>query len=135
MSKDGKKGSNVPKRNIIQENKAKVEALFANMKKHEFSQLLNQPLLETHPSYEQVKQTFVTLSMMELHFKIGNKYTNSSQIGQEFRSQILIRLEMTQNGQNQTDYANIQQYNDYFEQQFSNLDNLPLVEQSNPASR
>lgn len=52
VSKDPKKGGNQVKRNIVQENKAKLENLFNNMKKHEFSYLLNKPLLESHPSYE-----------------------------------------------------------------------------------
>lgn len=78
ISKDPKKGNHQAKRNVVQENKAKLENLFNNMKKHEFAYLLNQPLLESHPSYEQVKHNFSTLSMMDLHFKIGNKYINSS---------------------------------------------------------
>ena len=58
MSKDPKKD----KKTIILENKAKIDNLFAEMKNHELNYLLNQPILESHPSYESVKANFMTLS-------------------------------------------------------------------------
>ena len=43
MSKDLKKGGYI-KKNMVTENKVKMDLLFKNMKEHQFNHLLNQPL-------------------------------------------------------------------------------------------
>ena len=65
------------------------------MKKHQNSHIFNQPLDMNHPMYNDVKGEYVTLSMMELHFKIGNKYFNTDQIANEFRNMIMCKFKMS----------------------------------------
>lgn len=61
----------------VQEAQKKVQELFELLKKYPNSYLLNQPLSIVHPLYHQLKHDFQTLSMLELQFRIGNKFLNT----------------------------------------------------------
>ena len=95
------------------------------MKKHEHSSLFNKPLDVNHPMYNDVKSEYTTLSMMELHFKIGQKYTNTNQIATEFRNMIMWKFKMAMD--NPAEYPQIQDFLSKFDQGFSGLENLSLV--------
>ena len=68
-------------KNAPSENQKKCQDLFDTLKADPNSDIFNRPLDVNHPLYEELKNDYQTLSMIELHFKIGNKYHNTDKIG------------------------------------------------------
>jgi hypothetical protein len=54
--------------------------------------------------YGEIKDQYTTLSMLDLHFKIGDKFKNTDEIAQEFRKMIMIKLKMSMQGGDPTEY-------------------------------
>lgn len=92
------------KKGTIQEVNKRVSDLIETMKKHEAAHLFNQPLDSNHKLYEEIKDQYTTLSMLDLHFKIGDKYKNTDEIATEFRKMIFNRLKMSMQGGDSSEY-------------------------------
>jgi len=73
----------------------KMTELFDTMKKHPHADLFNQALNTAHPLYLEIKDNFTTLSMLDLHFKIGDRYKNTDDLASEFRSMIMTKMKMS----------------------------------------
>lgn len=85
----------------------KVTELFETMKTHEHSHLFNQPLDTKHPMYDEMRANYMTLSMLDLHFKIGDKYKTTDEIANDFRSMIMAKMKMSMQGGDPVEYKNI----------------------------
>ena len=119
------------KRATFLETQKKVQDLFESMKKHEHASIFNQPLQSTHPLYNEVRSNYTILSMLELHFKIGDKYKNTNELAADFRSMIMTKLKMAMQGDG-NDHQHIQDFYDKFETEFQGLENLSLVKAPEP---
>jgi hypothetical protein len=107
--------------NVAEVNK-KMSELIESMKKHEAANLFNQPLDTNHSMYSDIKDKYTTLSMLDLHFKIGDQFKNTDDIATEFRKMIMIKLKMSMHGGDPTEYPLIQSFNNQFDKEFSGLD-------------
>lgn len=58
----------------------RVQELLHTMNKHEAASLFNQKLDANHPLHSEVKSEYTTLGMIDLKFKIGDKYTTTDEI-------------------------------------------------------
>jgi hypothetical protein len=76
----------------------KMGDVFETMKKEPSAHLFNQPLNTNHPMYEEVKGNYMTLTMLDLHFKIGNKYKNTDDLATDFRNMIMNKMKMSMQG-------------------------------------
>jgi hypothetical protein len=97
---DAKKGN-------LAEIQNKIKELFEKLKAHEHSHLFNQPLDTNHSLYHEVKDKFTTLSMLDLYFKIGDKYKTTDEIAQEIRGMIMTKFKMSMNGGDATEFPKI----------------------------
>lgn len=111
--RDSKKND---KRNVLEVHK-RVMDLLQTMNKHEAASLFNQTLDVNHPLYTEVKSEFTTLGMMDLKFKIGNKYQTTDEIAQEFRKMIMIKFRIILDAEPNT-YNLIESFRQQFEQEF-----------------
>jgi len=96
----------VKKSNYVEINR-KVQDMLETMKKHEHSHLFNLPINKNHPLYNEICANYTTLSMIDLHFKIGDKYKNTDEIATEFRNMIMTKMKMSMNGGESNEYQNI----------------------------
>lgn len=73
--------------------------------------------MSSHPLYNEVRQNYTILSMLELHFKIGDKYKNTNELAADFRSMIMTKLKMAMQGDG-NDHQHIQDFYSKFETEF-----------------
>jgi 5-hydroxyisourate hydrolase-like protein (transthyretin family) len=105
--------------------------LFSIMNKHEAASLFNQTLDANHPLYNEVKSEFTTLGMMDLEFKIGNKYQTTDEIAKEFRKMIKIKFKI--NTEPNT-YNLIESFRKQFEKEIQGLEGQSLTKVTEPPS-
>lgn len=76
--------------------------------------MFNQPLDKEHRLYKEIKDSYKTLNMLELRFKIG-EYKVTDEIAQEFQKMILNKYKMSMNGGDPSEYSQIQSFNARFD--------------------
>lgn len=108
----------------------KVTEMMEIMKQHEAAHLFNQPLDANHHMYKEIKDTYTTLSMIDLHFKIGDKYKTTDEIAAEFRKMIMTKFKMSMH--EPTEYPLIQSFNIQFDKEFAGLEGQSLIKGQEP---
>ena len=73
--------------------------------------------------YNEIKDKYTTLSMLDLYFKIGDKYKNTEEIASDFRHMIMTRFKMNMSGGDVTEFPLIQSFNTQFDEEFRGLEN------------
>jgi len=77
--------------------------------------------------YTEVKNSYMTLSMIDLHFKIGDKYKTTDELEKEIRIMIMNRMKMCMNGGDPAEYPAIQNFFSYFDKEFQGLRDKSLI--------
>lgn len=69
--------------------------MLQNLKSHSASFIFNEPLDSNHILFNEIKYEFVTLNMLDLYFKLGNKFQKTNDLANEIRKMIVMRYRLT----------------------------------------
>lgn len=92
--------------------------------------MFDQPLSTNHPLFHQLKYDFQTLHMLQLVFRIGNKYRDTEALHQAFSKMIMNKLNMVihDEKQNSTEtYEHVIEFHNLFEAEFARLNLKDLI--------
>lgn len=122
---------NLAKKQSTEDANKRVRDFFDKLSDQEFSGLMNQPLSKHSPLWDQYKNDWKALAMIDAMHRCG-KYTNSKEIISDINNLILTKFSMLSASGDSDDIIKVQAFQRYFDQISQGLDNLPLTNKMRP---